>query len=107
VLARGPSELLTEERRDGLWQSFRVPIFEQIVTENGAVLAAECEAHDGCHIESDTLTWEPSSLDPYSIVYGSVRLRPRENGGPPPASRRRLRPLTGGNAMQFRLQRQP
>ncbi|HEY7335156.1 MAG TPA: hypothetical protein VH639_09750 [Bryobacteraceae bacterium] len=55
VLARHPGELLTDSQRRDLWRAFRVPIFEQIVAANGALLAAECEAHDGLHVESPKL----------------------------------------------------
>ena len=44
--------LMTMEQRRQLWQAFRVPVFEQIVGANGALLAAECEAHAGLHIQS-------------------------------------------------------
>jgi hypothetical protein len=43
---------LTESRRAGLWKAYRVPAFEQIIDEDGTLLATECEAHDGLHIES-------------------------------------------------------
>ena len=38
--------------RERLWRAFRVPLYEQIVGEHGTLLAAECEAHSGLHIES-------------------------------------------------------
>ena len=43
---------LTDTRRDALWNAYRVPAFEQIIGEDGTLLATECEAHDGLHIES-------------------------------------------------------
>jgi len=55
VLARPGDTLLTLEQRQGLWRAFRVPVFEQIIGENGALLAAECEAHAGLHIQSPKL----------------------------------------------------
>ena len=55
VLARPRDLLLTAEQRKELWRAFRVPVFEQIIGENGALLAAECEAHAGLHIESPKL----------------------------------------------------
>jgi hypothetical protein len=58
VLARKPSELLSEDQRKRLWRAFQVPLFEQIVTEKGSALAMECEAHDGLHIESPALLGE-------------------------------------------------
>jgi hypothetical protein len=58
VLARQPSELLSESQRKQLWRAFQVPLFEQIVTEKGSVLATECEAHDGLHVESPAFLGE-------------------------------------------------
>ena len=43
---------LSDADRERLWQAFRVPVFEQVVAEDRTLLAAECEAHDGLHIES-------------------------------------------------------
>ena len=48
VLSRDTGELLNEGQRKDLWRAFRVPVFEQILAGNGSLLAAECEAHDGC-----------------------------------------------------------
>jgi hypothetical protein len=47
---------LTDEDRDRLWRAFRVPVFEQRIDESAHLLAAECEAHDGLHIESKDVT---------------------------------------------------
>jgi hypothetical protein len=33
-------------------------VFEQIIGPNGELLAAECEAHDGLHIEVPGLRWD-------------------------------------------------
>ena len=44
--------MLTREQRERLWKAFRVPVFQQVVTRSGVLLAAECEAHDGLHMES-------------------------------------------------------
>jgi len=80
VLAQGQSELLSEARRDRLWRSFRVPIFEQIVSTNGELLAAECEAHDGCHIESPALSYDLSHIAPEPCGCGRTtpRIKARE-----------------------------
>jgi hypothetical protein len=45
--AGGP--ILTNSDRDWLWTTFRVPVFEQLLTRAGALAAYECEAHDGLH----------------------------------------------------------
>jgi hypothetical protein len=50
VLTELGDKPLTDVLRDVLWQRFAVPIFE-LYTGARAVLAYECEAHDGWHIE--------------------------------------------------------
>ena len=49
---------LSEADRDILWDAFRVPVFEQVIGKSGKRLAAECEAHDGLHMESPALPLE-------------------------------------------------
>ena len=79
VLARPDHSLLTTlltmEQRQQLWRAFRVPVFEQIIGENGALLAAECEAHAGLHIESPKL--ELAGLFIESGPCGCGRTAPR------------------------------
>jgi hypothetical protein len=75
VLARPEDSLLTTEQRQRLWRAFRVPIFEQIIGENGALLAAECEAHAGLHIESPSLKIAGSSIE--RALCGCGRNTPR------------------------------
>ena len=43
---------LTLADRDRFWRAFGVPVFEQVISEQGELLAAECEAHQGLHIVS-------------------------------------------------------
>jgi hypothetical protein len=43
---------LAAAERERLWRAFRVPVFEQVIAGDGTLLASECEAHDGLHIES-------------------------------------------------------
>lgn len=56
VLGRAASPRLGLEARERLWRAFRVPAFEQIIGqhngEDGDLLAAECEAHNGLHLEA-------------------------------------------------------
>jgi hypothetical protein len=59
--------LLTMEQRQQLWRAFRVPVFEQIIGENGALLAAECEAHAGLHIVSQKLESPKLEVAEWSI----------------------------------------
>jgi hypothetical protein len=53
VMGKWEDARVTEADRERLWMRFRVPVFEQIVAGDGALLAAECEAHDGLHIEAE------------------------------------------------------
>ena len=50
--------LLSSSERAWLWRAFRVPVFEQIIEPDGELLAGECEAHDGLHIELPGLSWQ-------------------------------------------------
>lgn len=52
VFRIAPEPRLTEYEREWLWQAFRVPVFEQVIAQDCALLASECEAHNGLHIES-------------------------------------------------------
>src|SRR5713101_3157805 len=63
-----PSELrLADADRDRLWAAFRVPVFEQIIGEGGELLATECEAHEGLHIESAKLPLDKMIPDKMTI----------------------------------------
>jgi hypothetical protein len=42
----------TDTLRVVLWQAFGVPVYELFVGADGTVLAGECEAHEGWHVES-------------------------------------------------------
>jgi hypothetical protein len=44
--------LLTEEDRDFIWRELGVPAHNHLVDEQGTVLARECDAHDGLHLEA-------------------------------------------------------
>jgi len=63
VLARPGARRLTENDRECLWRDFRLPVFEQIIGPSGDLLAAECEAHDGLHVESSDLPLERETVD--------------------------------------------
>jgi hypothetical protein len=78
VLARPGSPRLTEEDRDRLWRIFRLPVFEQIIGKSGELLAAECEAHDGMHVESTRLPIEHEYVDASPCPCG--RKTPRIGG---------------------------
>jgi hypothetical protein len=42
---------LTSRFRDQLWRQFNVPIYEVYVDEQSRILAFECEAQDGWHVQ--------------------------------------------------------
>jgi hypothetical protein len=52
ALVRPDERGLSEDDRESLWRAFRVPVFEQRIDESCNLIAQECEAHDGLHIES-------------------------------------------------------
>jgi hypothetical protein len=52
ALVRPGEPGLSEDARERLWRAFRVPVFEQRIDESCSLLASECEAHNGLHIES-------------------------------------------------------
>jgi len=58
VLVRAGEPLTTAAERDRLWRAFGVPVFEQIISEDGRLLAAECEAHDGLHVAVADRAWD-------------------------------------------------
>jgi hypothetical protein len=62
VMGKWEDARVTEADRERLWMRFRVPVFEQIIAVDGALLAAECEAHNGLHIEAEAL--RPDTLRP-------------------------------------------
>lgn len=47
---------LTDVSRVVLWQAFGVPVYELFVGKGG-ILAAECETHDGWHVEPGASFW--------------------------------------------------
>lgn len=64
IAVAGPMDmLLTNADRDKLWRAFRVPVFEQLIGSRGERLAAECEAHDGMHLESQGHDWTGYAID--------------------------------------------
>jgi hypothetical protein len=85
VIARPGDPLLTAEQRSKLWRAFRVPVFQQIVGDRGVLLAAECEAHDGLHIESPGFS---SDLPLETAPCGCGRKTPRSKPAVKPEANR-------------------
>jgi len=50
----GPGHgFLSDEARELFWRVFQVPVFAQVAGPEREVLAWECEAHDGLHLETE------------------------------------------------------
>jgi hypothetical protein len=84
VVARPTDMLLTNADRDQLWRAFRVPVFEQLIGPQGERLAAECEAHDGLHVEAQDHNWTGYAIDEGLCACG---LRTPRVSSPVPAER--------------------
>jgi hypothetical protein len=78
VLARPGDALLTNAERDALWRRFGVPVFEQIIGVDGALIAEECEAHDGLHVDAAGPEWTAyrMELSPCACGKTTPRLQP-------------------------------
>jgi hypothetical protein len=63
VLSSPDDARLTESDRERLWAAFRVPAFEQVITKRGVLLATDCEAHAGMHLESSSFAADEEQLD--------------------------------------------
>ncbi len=48
---------LSEELRGRLWSRFHVPVFQEFRARDGRLLARECDAHCGLHIEMETTSF--------------------------------------------------
>lgn len=53
VHSRVDGELLRETDREFLWQALGFPVFEQVRGFDGELLAWECEAHEGLHVNAE------------------------------------------------------
>lgn len=82
VLERAGEARLSEDDRERLWRGFHLPIFERVIGESGELLAAECEAHDGLHVESPRLPLDQETLDRSACACGRTtpRLAPSDGG---------------------------
>jgi hypothetical protein len=76
---------LEDSHRDILWNTFGVPVFEQLRNAEGKVIARECEVHDGLHIDAGTAIPEHACevlLDPCECGADTSRLKPMVRTGP-------------------------
>lgn len=83
VIGRWEEARVTEADLERLWSRFRVPLFEQVVGESGELLAAECEAHCGLHMEDGTEPVGAGNIDQVICGCGktSARWVPAEEAG--------------------------
>ena len=66
---------LTEADRDLLWDVFGVPAFEQYLTERNRLIASECDAHEGLHINGTYARREGWQVDSSLCLCGDPRPR--------------------------------
>ena len=57
VLTRYRARPMSDVSRVTLWQGFGVPTFELYLGPDNSLLAAECEAHEGWHLQPGTECW--------------------------------------------------
>jgi hypothetical protein len=57
VLTRVGEDLLGQPDRDRLWETFQAPVFEELRGPGGDLLASECEAQNGLHIDVNNATF--------------------------------------------------
>ena len=77
VLSTDDGGLISPADRDFIWSSLGVPLLEYLLDTDGSILARECEAHDGLHVEAP---FEPTALgevvtDDCGCGRGGARLR--------------------------------
>jgi hypothetical protein len=65
--------LLSAAARERLWRAFELPVFEQLRGLDCELLASECEAHEGLHLESEAAVFE--ILDGELVVTSLIDLR--------------------------------
>ena len=53
VLTYSCSGLLDDVFRVVLWQTFGVPVYELLLGPNSFLIAAECEVHEGWHVQPE------------------------------------------------------
>ncbi len=53
--------LLDEPLRDLLWRVFGLPVYQQFRSWSGGLLAWECSAHAGLHIDASKATFRTAS----------------------------------------------
>ena len=68
------SRFLSETERDRLWEVFQVPVCAVLLDRKGRLLAYECEAQSGLHVESQA-PWSAGVLQSAPCECGRPGLR--------------------------------
>lgn len=85
IVLRSTSDArLSDAERERLWRAFQVPAFEQVIAADGTLLAAECEAHAGLHIESPRFANGDHAIDASPCACGRPGGRVVTEAGPGP-----------------------
>jgi len=72
VSSRVTTGVLSEEQREALWQAFELPVFERLIGLDGELLAWECAAHAGLHLEAEHALIEGPNGDEAEMVLTSL-----------------------------------
>ena len=64
--------VLSDEQREALWQAFGLPVFERLIGLDGELLAWECVAHAGLHLETERALIEGPNGDEADTVLTSL-----------------------------------
>lgn len=72
VSSRITTGLLREEDRETLWQRFQLPVFERLLGLDGEMLAWECAAHSGLHLDASCAVIEGPNGDEAEMVLTSL-----------------------------------
>jgi hypothetical protein len=59
---------LSDRTRDELWRVFGVPVFELFVAGDGVILAHECEAHEGWHVNTRAAQFVKLRGEPHLVL---------------------------------------
>lgn len=78
VIAKPGEPWLSPADRQLLWRAFQVPIFQQMISEVGELLAAECEAHDGLHLVTTELSGYALDSTPCPCGSAAPRVIPKK-----------------------------
>ncbi len=64
--------LLRDAERDALWRDFEVPVFEEVRGLDDELLAWECEAHSGLHVNAECAVTETAGNGGGELVLTSL-----------------------------------